>query len=480
MNTSPSIKKNYLYNSILTTVGFVFPLITFPYVTRVLGPEGIGKVKFAESIVVYFVTLANLGIPMYGIREIAKVRDNQEKLNKVFTELFVVNIVSMILATIFFSILFVFVHKIQEEKLLFVIMGVTIFLNVFSIDWFFRGMENYRYISLRSLFALSFSLILLFVFVKSAEDYIIYAGITVVASSGIKILNIFYRRNFVKFVFNELNLKRHVKPILVFFSTTIAISIYLNLDIVMLGFLSGDRYVGLYTAAIKPIKIVTAIIASLGVVLVPRLSYYLSAKNFFQFEELSKKSLNFVFFFSIPCSIMIFLLADEIILLLTGNLFISASITLKLLSVLIIFLVISNFYSLQILVPQNKEKYVLYITISAAVVNIVLNFLLIPQYHHNGAAIATLLAEFVATILNIYFVKNYYKVRLFSKEYLMLLLISLTFIPIITFIKYFFHNTIIVLSLSSVCCAIVYLSFSYYIKNEILLLINEQLKKFKR
>lgn len=458
MNHLPSIKKNYLYNTAFTAANFLFPLITFPYVARVLGPVYIGKVSFAESIVTYFVIFASLGIPLYGIREIAKVRDNKEALSRTFSELFVINLLAMLLSAFLYIGFFLSVEKIQAEKILFLVVGLNIVLSIFSIDWLFKGLENYRYITIRSLIFKIVSAGFLFLLVKSVNDYVYYAGINVIAISGANILNMLHSRNYVKIVLKKIQLKKHLKPILVIFSTVIAIKIYINLDKVMLGFLAGDEYVGLYTASYKINIILLGIVTSLGAVIVPRISYYLENRMMDEFKELAYKSVHFIVLLSLPFMTGLFLLAEPIIFVFSGRQFQDAMSTVQILTPIILLAGISNFTGIQVLFPGGGEKKLLYSTLLGAFTNFLLNLILIPKFKHNGAAIATLCAEFTVTACQMWMVTKYIRIQWLDKRNLVYFLCSLCVGVAVYFMKYPIHNQVLYMVASILIGGLLYIS----------------------
>ncbi len=229
-------------------MSLLFPLVTFPYASRILLPEGTGKVNFANSIINYFGMLASLGIGTYGIREAAKVRHDKQRLSQFTVELFTINLLSTLIAYILLYISIVVVPKFHEYRMLLYMTSVTIIFTTMGISWLYSAVEEYGYIALRSVVFQVVSIILLFTFVKQKEDYLMYAGIGVVSSVGSNIFNIIHARKFISFTgLGRLELKKHVKPIFVFFGSTLAISVFTMLDTSMLGFLSTNEEVGFYS-----------------------------------------------------------------------------------------------------------------------------------------------------------------------------------------------------------------------------------------
>ena len=247
-----SMTRNAVLNTIRTVMAMVFPLITFPYVSRILQVENMGKVNFTASIVSYFVLLAGLGIKTYGIREGARIRDNKEELEKFVSQLFSINILSTLMAYVALTVILLGVQSLQAYSLLIFVHSFSIIGNTIGIEWLYTINEDYLIITIRSIVVQFVSMILLFALVRSSKDYTIYAGITVFSTTASNLFNFFYARKKVKIrLTSVLNLKQHLSPILVFFAMSATTTIYVNSDTTMLGFLVGDYYVGIYNTATK-------------------------------------------------------------------------------------------------------------------------------------------------------------------------------------------------------------------------------------
>ena len=282
-------------NAILTVSSIIFPLITAPYIFRTLGPVGSGRVDSAAAIITYFMMFASLGIPTYGIRTCAKVRDDKEKLSQTVQELMIINGVSMLLSFTVFLIMLAVVPEFTQERTLLLINSISMVLNVVGVTWFYNAIEQYAYITTCSIVFKIISILMMFLWVKNPEDYIKYGAITVFAGSASYLLNFWNLRKYVSFrKIGRYNFKQHMKPIMVFFATTAAISVYTNLDIVMIRFMKGNAEVGYYTAAIKVKTLLVSLITSLGTVLLPRLSYYIEKGEQEAFHRMVVKAFNFV------------------------------------------------------------------------------------------------------------------------------------------------------------------------------------------
>lgn len=381
-------------NALLTISGFIFPLITFPYVSRVLGPAPNGKIAFAASVISYFSLLAAMGIPSYGVRKIAEVRDDQEKLNKVLTELVVINTLFTLLSYVLLLLLVVIVPDFRKDAALIAITSIQIIFTTFGVDWFYQGIEQYDYITARNLAFKVIAVILMFILVHNPQDYIIYAGITVLGNVGSNFLNMIKLRDYASFNFHiSLDLKPHLKPIITLFLYSAMTVIYTNLDQVMLGFMTSNKEVGYYSATIKIENILTSVITSLGAVMLPRITYYLNHNGIQKFNELIRKSFNFVLLISIPLAIYFFLEADQVIFVLAGKGYERAGIILQCLIPAIIFVGLSSVTAWQMLIPLKMEKWVLVGSIVGAVLDAGINLIIIPIIGGVGAALSTVIAE---------------------------------------------------------------------------------------
>ncbi len=397
-----SVKKNFVMNTLLTVSSFIFPLITFPYISRVLLAEGTGTVSFAKSIIAYFLMLSALGIPTYGIRACAQVRDDKEKLSKTAQELLIINLGMCMVTYILLALALIFIPRLRQERLLFVILSSTLILNAIGMEWLFKALEQYTYITIRSIIFNIIGVIFMFLLIHQQSDYIMYGTISVGASSLGYILNLIYAGKYISLrPVGHYELKRHLKPVLIFFSMACAITVYTNLDLVMLGFMKSDTDVGYYHAAIRIKEILLAVITSLGVVLLPRLSYYIQNQMFEEFHKTTKKAINFVFLFAAPLTIYFLYFAKNGILLLSGSDFTGAILPMQILMPTLLLIGLTNLLGMQILVPLGREKMVLYSVIAGAVVDLILNAFLIPKYGPVGAAIGTLAAEIIVLIVQL-------------------------------------------------------------------------------
>lgn len=478
MNQSPSIKRNFFWNTILTVANMLFPLITFPYVSRYLQAESMGKVDFANSVVNYFIMFAALGIPTYGIRLCSSVRDNKKDLSKTVQELLFINIVTTLIAIFLLFVSIVQIPRLSQDKPLFYIIGINLILNAFGINWLYSALEEYRYISIRSFVFKIISLILIFLTIQNPEDYLKYAAISVFSITGSNILNFIHSRKYISYKYiGNYHIKRHLNSVVTFFATTVAISIYTNLDIVMLGFLSNNSQVGYYSAALKIRMVLATVVTALSTVVLPRLSYYAANGLDKDFHNLIKKSLNFTLVTAIPFTLFFTVCAKPCVLILSGNSFFDAGIVLQWLLPTVLFAGLSNVTGTQLLVPYKKEKVLLISIICGACADFLCNIFFISFWGAAGAAAATTIAEFIVLLVQIIFSKKILLTLLKDINYKSILIssaISFTVLILQNLIPY--TNNMVYMMRSSVLYFGTYTLFLYLFKNPLIIEITNSLK----
>jgi len=398
---APSIKKNFMMNAILSVSSIIFPLITYPYVTRILGPDGIGKVGMTQSVINYFTLAAQLGVPIYGIRECAKRRDDREALSKLTYELLILSLITTVISYTIYFLCIVCVPKLADEKNLYMLMGVSILCSIISMEWLYKGLEQYTYITVRSLIFNTTALILIFLLVNKTDDYVIYGGLIVLAPCASGLVNFIHSRKLLTRPRSGLRPFSHIKPVLVFFAMSCATTIYTNLDTVMLGAMRDDAEVGYYRTAVYVKIALVSVITSLGAVMLPRASYYIEHNEKEKFKEATGKAIGFVLTASIPLMVYFICFAKETISIISGAKFASSVIPMQLIMPTLLFIGLSNIIGFEILVPLGKEKYVLISEIAGAVTDFTINLALIPRHGAAGAAIGTTIAELVVTLVQV-------------------------------------------------------------------------------
>lgn len=389
-----SVKYNFIMNSILKMSSFVFPMITFPYITRVLGADAIGKVNFANALTGYFSMAAMLGIPTYGIRICAQCRDDRNKLAQIVQELLIINIVMTVIVYIILFVLVLKIPLLYENRNLIFVLSFTISLTTIGMEWLLQAIEEYRFITYRNLVFKCFSVALIFLLVHHKEDYILYAGISMFGTVGSNILNFIRIRRYISFKLrSSYNFRRHIRPVLLFFLFSVATTVYTNLDIVMLGFMSNDRQTGYYSVAVKMKNLFVSLVTALGTVLLPRACYYVENEMDREFAESLKKAFQFVMLSSIPLVVFFMIEARDTIVFLAGEEFIDAVQSMRIILPTVFLIGCSNLIGMQILIPMGLEVCTIFSVITGAVIDLLLNMILIPQTGAVGAATGTLAAE---------------------------------------------------------------------------------------
>lgn len=471
-----SIKNNFLLNLSTTITGLLFPLITFPYASRIFMADGIGQVQFFQSIIDYVSLCTALGIPLYAVREIARIRDNKELRSRTTIEILLLHAILTLVGYIVVFILAKTVAKIEIDASLFFLLSTTLFFNTIGVAWFYQAIEDFKYITLRSLFVRILSLVALFIFVKTKQDLFYYAGILVIGTVGNNIFNFFRLRKYIKLSkgeFKRLNLLRHLIPALKIFILNLVISIYVNLDSVMLGFLKNEESVGYYAAATRLTKAILGIVSSLGAVLLPRFSNMITNGQKEEFQLLANKAASFTIALSLPMSVGLIFMAAPIIHIFCGNGFEPSILTLKLVAPIVLFIGLSGIIGMQILYPQGREKYVIISTMVGACINLLINYLLIPQYGQYGAALGTVIAEFMVTVIMILLGRKYLPINILSKQNLHYLIGSIVISILLAFLFVFPLHEVNYLLIGILLSVIVYYAYLLMIKDTLAL----QLKK---
>lgn len=391
---TPSVKLNMLMNAILTASSIVFPLITLPYITRVLGPQYLGKVYFSHSVVMMFSMIAELGIPVYGIKACAKVRENIIELSRTVHEILAINLVSCAVSYVLLTVTIVMVPGVRAEKTLIIAMSAVIILNSLGMEWLYKAIEKYTYITVRSLIFKTIALAAMFMLVKSKDDYIIYGVLTIAAASASNILNMINARRYVMLKpVGGYDPWRHIRGMMFLFMLAAAVNIYTSLDVALLDLLSGDAQAGLYGVSARIKAALVSMITSVSAVLLPRTAFYFEKGETDSFSRLIGGTLRLVVTAAVLTAVYFAVFAGDIIGVLAGDGFAGAAGSLRILMPALVLIVVSNVIGMQMLVPMDREKPVAAAAAAGAVIDLLLNLIMIPKFGPEGAAAATLAAE---------------------------------------------------------------------------------------
>lgn len=463
-----SLGVNAFLNGFRNILNMIVPLFTLPYITRILGAVNLGKYNFANSIVSYFILVAGLGISTYAIREGAKYRTDEYKMSVFASEIFSINILSMLLAYILLFITVISVSVVNKYYKIIFIISLSICFTTIGCDWIFSIYEEYLYITIRGIIVQLVYVILLFIGVRSNNDLVKYCWIMLLSSSGTCLINIFELRKICRIHFTlNMNLKKHLPAIFIIFANVIATSIYTNSDMTILGILTSDYEVGIYTITVKIYNIVKQLLAAIIIVAVPRLSLLWGENKKKEFNMTLETIANMLFSLACPALVGIFSLSNEIVFIVGGNEFLEASFSLKIICYALLFSVFSWFFTDCILIPCKKEKKVLVVTIIAAVSNILFNFILIPYGKQNAAAFTTLMAEFISMILSGVYALKISRISLKYRNAIGTIIGCILIYLICLVFRNFNISIVLYLLLSIVGSAIIYISVQLVIRNPV-------------
>ena len=404
-----SVRKNATLNIIKQICTIVFPLITFPYATRVLHTENYGMFTFASSVISYFTLIAALGVNNYAVREGARVRDNKTELGNFVKRVFTINVGSTLLAYLLLALLMVFWRKLDPYRDLLLILSTAIVFTTIGTDWVNVIFEDYAYITKRYIICQCVAIIVLFILVHDQEDVAWYAFVSVLGSVLANITNIFYiRKKYgIKLGFSlSGETFKHLFPILVLFANAVAVTVYIHSDTTILGILKDDYAVGIYGVASRIYIMVKQVANAAIYVVIPRVASLISQGKEEEIKELYRDTLGNVLLVLIPALVGLSCLSEQIVLLIAGQDYIEAAQPLIILSFSLIFASSACLYINGILIPFRMEKVVLFLTIISACINISLNFILIPVFSFNAAALTTLIAEVFMCVAGIIMTKK--------------------------------------------------------------------------
>lgn len=472
-----SLKKNFGYNLVLTFCNYLFPLLTYPYVSRVLGVEKIGVCNFVDGIINYFVLFAALGVGSYGVREIAKCKSELGRRNTVFSNLFAINAIGTICASAILIVCTIEMPEIAAYKDFIWIGLAKLAFSLFLTEWFFQGMQEFRYITIRSVFVRIAYVILIFVLVKEKSDADIYYGLTSLVIVVNSVFNWSYSRRFRKFSFKSINLRLFIVPVFVFGYYRILTSMYTSFNTVFLGFTSGEVEVGYFTTATKLYSIIMGVFTAFTTVMVPRASELLKEGNIAKLQDMANKTFSLLTILALPIIILCLFCADSIILILSGTGYEGAVIPFRIVIFLLLVIGMEQISVQQFLMASNSNKSILEVSTIGAVSGIVLNIILTPHFGAIGSAISWGISEFAVLCAGVIFLKKHVGISLDFKSFLRNLLWSLLYVLSMIFICAINVQIYFTLVLSSITTIVLFLLINLnFNKNDFVV---ETVKKLK-
>lgn len=391
-----SVTKNYIYNLLYQILAIIIPLITTPYLSRVLGAENIGIYSFTISITTYFILFGSLGVAMYGQREIAYVQDDIKKRSKIFFEIFFMRCITLGISLLIFYITFCLNG---EYNVYYKILILEIIANIIDISWYFQGLEEFKKTVMRNIIVKLISVICIFVFVKESTDlnkyFIIYVLSTFLGNLSLWM----YLPKFIKKTnLKELNLLKHIRPTIMLFIPQIATQIYTVLDKTMIGVIVSDKSeVGYYEQAQKIVKLLMTIATSLGTVMMPRIAATFAGGNHKKVREYMYKSFSFILLLAFPLMLGIISVSSSFVPIFYGKGYDKVVPLLCVISPIIVFIGLSNVIGTQYLLPTKRQNQYTLSVVIGAITNFILNLILIKYFASIGASIATVIAELAVT-----------------------------------------------------------------------------------
>jgi O-antigen/teichoic acid export membrane protein len=441
-------------------------LITFPYLARTLGPEHVGVLNFAESIAKYFVMLAALGIPIYVIREIAKVQNELKARTKIFAEIFTINLICTLGLSFLFLAAVFFIPQLNKEKVLFYWTIAYFLFQVFYLEWFFNGMNQFKFIAIRQFVIRFFFIIFVFLLIKSQLDYVNYMRMQFGLSVLIAIINFNNLSKHIslnKEAFSNLDLRKHIKPLLYIFLTIFSISIYFSLDTILLGFLANNESVGYYSTALKLNKLIIAVFGAVTVAIFPSLINLYHSQQIEKFRELIRQVFFVLVSLSIPAIVIFISCAKEIVHVLFSQNFDRSILPLQITAPLILIVSLSSIFGFQVLSALAKDRQILYSAIIGMSVSIVLSILLVPSLMEVGEAITILVTELSVSVSFIYFTKKFFKVGGLTNMFLKQLVGAIPYIVFVIIFKSIIEDSVIILTSISIISLIWFCIYHLFI-----------------
>lgn len=407
MSSSATIKKNFAYSSVLTIAGYVLPFITFPYVSRVLGPVGIGEYNFANSVISYFSIFAMMGINTIGIREMARVKEDKMAMSKVFNSLLTLNLITTVLAIVSLLLFIPIVSSFEAHKDYLYIGVANILCGTLIIEWFYKGIEDFKYITIRSLVIRGLYIVSIFVFIKDRNDSLLYFILTVMMTVVNAVVNLVHTRQYVKISLKGIDFKPYLKSFFVLGIYQILTSMYISFNIIYLGSVSDDTAVGYYSVSVKLYTILMSVFTAFTGVMLPRMSSLLSKGSMNEFKVLTTKSFDCLLLFSLPCIAIAEIYAPGIIRIVGGAGFEESILPFRIIMPLMFIVGYEQIIIVQILTPLKKDIAILIGSFCGALVSLILNLVIVPRMAAVGSSIVWFVSELVVLVSAQYFTIKY-------------------------------------------------------------------------
>lgn len=437
-------KKNFAYNLILTLAGYIFPLLTYPYVSRVLGVTNLGTCNFIDGIIGYFILFADMGISSYAVREIARYIDDKDRRNNVFSNLFTLSIVTTVISLLALIVCSYEIPSFAVYRPFLGIGATKLIFNLFAVTWFFQGISDFRYITICSLIVRSIYVILVFIIVNDKSDTILYYMLTTGTVVLTSIINWFYGKKYWTLSFKNLHIRLFLIPVLTFGFYRIVTSMYTSFNTVFLGFACNPTEVGYFTTATKLYSIIMSVFSAFTTVMVPRVAKLLKDKDYGHLQNIASDTFALIIMFAIPIIAFCEFNAGDIIYLLSGKGYEGAIIPFRIVILLLLIIGFEQIIIQQFLMASSSNKAILYVGIVGVVIGVTMNIILTPRIASIGSALAWGCSELgvlcsgaylVKRVMNLSFNKNMI-FRKLGESIIFFVPFIMLFIPINHWIKF--------------------------------------------
>ena len=466
-----SLKKNVIFSTILTISNYLFPIITFPYVTRVLGVNMIGICNFVDSIVNYFIIFSMMGMVSIGIREVAKSKGDKVELSRVYSSLITLNLIFSFIAIFVLLAATLLISQLREYDNMFYIGAGKILANTLLIEWLYKGLENFKFITARTIIIRSIYVLSVLIFVKHPSDYVLYFGLTTLSIGVNAVVNIFYSRHFVSFSLRGILIKPYLKSFFVLGIYLVLTNFYTTFNVSYLGFVTNTTEVGYYSTATKLYSIIMGFFTAFTGVMMPRMSSLIAEGRQEELKHMIKMSIDILLSFALPVVIISEVCTPEIISLVAGAGYEGAILPMKIVMPLMLVIGYEQILILQILMPMNQDAAILRNSIVGAVVALVFNVLLVSHFGSVGTAIVWILSEFSVLVSAQYYVTRFLGMKFPYRSFSKRILIAFPVFSLGYAIEYFFHSGFLALVLISVVVIFIWFTCEAYVLNNMILRI---------
>lgn len=479
MEKKNTLFKNTIYKSMLSMVNIVVPLVIGPYIMRLLDVDLYGLYNRVFADFQMFLAFASFGVYTLGVREISKIRNDKEKVSKLFTNLFVISFLSNMLVLIIYLI-FSLITSTGLAKVLYLVMSIQIIANVFYVEFVNEALENYKFITIKSIIVKIIYFLAILLAVRNPHDIVIYAVIVSLTNFLNNIISFIYAKHRISFDFSKIQIKKYIKPLIAVLVITNADLLYSQLDRVMLGRYVSGVSVTVYYTAYYLISTLSAIPYSIINVSIPRLSYLLKNEGKEIYEEKLNNSISSLIFIIVPMCLGVFVLSKEAIILYAGKKYLMAIVPLMIACITRIFISLESVMNNLVMYPNNREDRILKVSLTCGISNLIINYLLVlfKIFSPLTALATTGLVELTIFIIHYTYARKKMNidVRVFSKKNMTYILLSLLFIPISLIIRSLELNFYINIIVIVIICSLMYFIVLYIKKDNNLLFI---LDKFK-